>query len=62
MALGEEDLSAAGEDRQALKDELDVEEREYHRQVQMGKEKRANGGAALAEAEIEEGEDDLILA
>ena len=62
LALGEEDLSAAGEDRQALKDELDVEEREYHRQVQVGKEKRANGGAALAEAEIEEGEDDLILA
>ena len=41
-SLGQEDLAAAGDDAGFVKDESDAEEREYHRRLQVGREKRAS--------------------
>lgn len=54
-ALGQEDLAAAGDDSGFLKDELDAEEREYHRRDQMGRQKRASGETAAQAAQAAAG-------
>ncbi len=41
-SLGQEDLAAAGDDAGFVKEEMDAEEREYHRRLQAGRERRAS--------------------